>query len=84
MEKLINEAVLEDVNTHICLYGFNEETEVSEEIVLYPQGHIESRCKKVEAMQRTYGLSLSGALSLNEITPAEWGLMQMYFAERAQ
>lgn len=83
MEKLINEAVLEDLSSHICLYGFDEESDVSQEIGLYPQGHIDALCKKVEMMQRVFGLSLSGALSLCEVTPAEWGLMKVFFTNHS-
>ncbi|MES2630196.1 MAG: hypothetical protein V4616_14630 [Bacteroidota bacterium] len=84
MEKLISKLTVDNFKAPICLYGFDEEQETGEGLVFFPQGHIEGKCKKVDHLQRSLGLSLSGALSLMEVTPAEWGLMSGYFKSGGQ
>lgn len=84
MEKHIDETLIEDLRTHICLYGFDEETDIETTEVIFPHGHIELKAKKVQHIQSMLGLSLSGALSLCEVTPAEWGLMQGVFNKNSQ
>lgn len=79
MEKLIEHAVVEDLKGQICLYGFDEEAEVANETVFFPKGYLESKARRVHELQDTLGLSLSGSLSLCEVTPAEWGLMKAFF-----
>ncbi len=71
--------VAEDLRDHVCLYGFDEETDVEEKLQFFPHGHIEAKSKKVQQIHAKMGISLSAALSLCEVTPAEWGLMQVFF-----
>lgn len=79
MEKLLDELVLNDVRNHVCLYGFDEDQDDETNSVTFPVGHLEKRYRQVLRLQSVANISLSGALSLCEVTPAEWGMMQTLF-----
>ncbi len=79
MEKLIDQLTALDISGHVCLYGFDEESDDETETLFFPHGYIEKKSNKVRFVIDKTGVSLTTALSLCEVTPAEWELMKQNF-----